>query len=797
MNKDNPRSSEEKVRNALARLKGVEFRGPEELAEHLKKEGLEFSAHDLIAYGHLIATRFGRQSGTTPIPEWLAAVFSKLVEGTATKSICDPWAEVGILIGLLNSASKAQDSIAIARSLEEATLGRVLVPLVDWRVGDPLTLLSEVAEGLDLVASVLPMGLRSSRPLTVTAPSGRSIELRDDVGGQIMVAASMRLSPKGFGFFIVPKMLFFSERSALRQFDELGLGLEAALALPPGTFAPVMNISGYLIVVRRKKIEKLFVAQLTSDQATNEEVIGNFWSTREGASLELGKYVETSTFRGLEAIRSTERFAAAEDSFGVPSASLGELSIKINLGRFGDDFQFYPIENAIFVPIIGKSNVLESVDDLTLKNQNYAQVVINPALSNSRFVAQFLNSEFGRDQREQSQAGTIIPKLNLQTLKEIRVFVPDRVKQNEILDIEAKITVEQSTVIALQNEIAELRRKLWANPNGALEVERQLGNLATRLKGELKEHTSEKLDQWFETLPFPLASILRAWQATPSLDFKTKHEHLLHFFEATAEFLSVIFLSAFSSNEGLFAVHREKLMEAMRNQNLTFQRATFGTWKLVVEYLAKQTRQLLAESGKSEANTEEDRALCADLFADSSLSLPHAISRKEIAEVLSEANKMRNDWSGHGGVVSQREAEHRNQQLIAEVEKLRNAFAGAWNESHLIRGLNCIPRQGAFENEVAIMMGSNSEFLKETRPMSIWLDVDNLYLNKQGMKKALKLLPLVTIGPSPHSAKNACYFFNRMERDGARFISYHYDETPEITGAFADAAETIRFLTDF
>jgi hypothetical protein len=38
------------------------------------------------------------------------------------------------------------------------------------------------------------------------------------------------------------------------------------------------------------------------------------------------------------------------------------------------------------------------------------------------------------------------------------------------------------------------------------------------------------------------------------------------------------------------------------------------------------------------------------MFADLSLSLPVALSRKELAEIFSATNKMRNDWSGHGGV---------------------------------------------------------------------------------------------------------------------------------------------------
>jgi hypothetical protein len=34
-----------------------------------------------------------------------------------------------------------------------------------------------------------------------------------------------------------------------------------------------------------------------------------------------------------------------------------------------------------------------------------------------------------------------------------------------------------------------------------------------------------------------------------------------------------------------------------------------------------------------------------------------------------------------------------------------------------------------------------------------------------------------------------------MEPDGARFISYHFLDKPELTGHFTDTAETIEFLT--
>ena len=95
-----------------------------------------------------------------------------------------------------------------------------------------------------------------------------------------------------------------------------------------------------------------------------------------------------------------------------------------------------------------------------------------------------------------------------------------------------------------------------------------------------------------------------------------------------------------------------------------------------------------------------------------------------------------------------------------------------------------------------MLMGSNSEFLKETRTMATWLDVERLYLARKGSASALKLLPLIQVSASPSSAKNACYFFNRLDKTGSRFVSYHYVDQPEMVGSFIDAEATIKLLTE-
>ncbi len=786
----------QELRHKFDKLRNSPFIEREGLAEFFQKEGIRFAAKDLVTWGQFFAARFGRMGGTFHVPEWLAGVFGALAKDFSPKTICDPWAGTGFLIEVLREACQPKEALAFTQIEAEHELGKVLVPEVSWQLGEPLRLLDAVTQKFDIVASILPMNARSGPPPVVVSASGEKVELRDNPGNVLMVAASLHLSPSGVGLFVVTPSFFFSPQSVLRQFGVLGLGVEAALALPSGTFAPYTNISTYLVIVRPKPADRMFVAQLSGDEKSNLQILDNLRQGREAGALELGRFVDPLSFTSLGAIRTDERFREMERRFGSPAVELGELATAINLGRFGGDFAFVAQDNALFVPLIGNSNVVDSLSDLTLKKQNYAQVVIDPSKSNARFVARFLNSDFGKELRQSSKTGAFIPKLNKQTLKGLCLFVPDLKTQRTMLEIEARLTAEQNTLLGLQNELGEFRRELWADPRTAASVEQRLSGLSKRLGGGLKEHTAERLDQWFETLPFPLASILRAWQATPSQDFKTKHEHLLHFFEGTAEFLSVILLSAFSSNEALFGPHKQKLSEAMLKQNLSFQRATFGTWKLVVEYLGKQTRELLSANGKKPEDVQNDRSLCADIFADPSLVLPEALSRKELATILSTTNKMRNDWSGHGGVVGQEEAQLRNEQLLAEVQKLREVIADTWAEAQLIHALHCRPRRGVFENEIAVLMGSNNEFLKETRPMTTWLDVERLYLSKKDSGRALKLIPLIQVGPSPQSAKNACYFFSRLEREGgARFVSYHFTDKPELKGQFADATDAIKLLT--
>jgi hypothetical protein len=341
--------------------------------------------------------------------------------------------------------------------------------------------------------------------------------------------------------------------------------------------------------------------------------------------------------------------------------------------------------------------------------------------------------------------------------------------------------VEEANLLSsLQNELNEMNRSLWNDFRKIPEIESKIEDFSKRMSSEVAPQAMKSLSEWTESLPFPLSSILRAWQASGSDDYKTRQEHLLHFFEASAEFLSVIYLSAFSLRPDIYASqHKERLLSAWKSGNVRLEKATFGTWKVVVEYFSKQTRLMLA--GK-----EEEIELCKELYVDPSLDLPKMLSSKELSTIFATTNTMRNNWQGHGGVASKEIARDRNEQLVQQLQRFREAMGDVWTNTKLIRSTSCQFKRGIFDTEISLLMGSNSEFLPERRLMSECLDNEDLYLVSGANGHTLKLLPFVKFGASPPTAKNACYFYNRVDKEGSRFVSYHYEEVHEYRQAKND-----------
>src|SRR5579862_8479210 len=172
---------------AINKLRESGSYSPDQLAQRFKEEGLRFSASDIAIWNRFFISTIG--GGQYLVPEWLARAFSQMVAGFAVDTVCDPWAGFGFLLAVIGEATGAKHLFAHNWSAE-SVIGSALVPNADWRMGDPLRFLAEFKSGFDVVASILPMGLRGSESSAIKTSDGETISLKGDYGHHILVASA-------------------------------------------------------------------------------------------------------------------------------------------------------------------------------------------------------------------------------------------------------------------------------------------------------------------------------------------------------------------------------------------------------------------------------------------------------------------------------------------------------------------------------------------------------------------------------------------------------------------------------
>jgi hypothetical protein len=166
-----------------------------------------------------------------------------------------------------------------------------------------------------------------------------------------------------------------------------------------------------------------------------------------------------------------------------------------------------------------------------------------------------------------------------------------------------------------------------------------------------------------------------------------------------------------------------------------------------------------------------------------------------LATTLQKANAMRNNWSGHAGAISHKQAEHIHAELMDLVQTTRNIFGITWLSYELIQAGEGRYQGGLHKYKVRRMVGTRSTpFESVDRECTEPFEDGFLYLFDPGSDRGLKLLPLVKIMPSPRTATPACYFYNRKEKHQYRYLSYHFEEDSELIDDFADVAEMLKRL---
>lgn len=291
-----------------------------------------------------------------------------------------------------------------------------------------------------------------------------------------------------------------------------------------------------------------------------------------------------------------------------------------------------------------------------------------------------------------------------------------------------------------------------------------------------------KFEDWIETLPYPLASIL--WLYFSSNKTEERVNHLLHFFEALTQFLATLLLSIFAQNESELEEELKPLSETFSKQNYNWGRPVWGLWKLLFERLASTTRKRL-KNGTTRS-----------IFEGVNKEFISKISITTVAQLITDANKIRNSRA-HGDSESERQLED----LKSLLTKLQGAFGNCWENVEIIIPIDAKRLRDKHVSSVEICMGIKRPFRKINNVITTEGMFDGeLHLKSPDDSKFVELLPFVRIiKPSSKTRSNGgSYYYNCREQNGQiKLVSFDMANEQTIVDSFEEITNWLTKLESY
>lgn len=283
---------------------------------------------------------------------------------------------------------------------------------------------------------------------------------------------------------------------------------------------------------------------------------------------------------------------------------------------------------------------------------------------------------------------------------------------------------------------------------------------------EIIESDREINRSWIETLPYPLASIL--WASEASSFYEHKVEYLLDFFEALAIFNSDLLLSGLIKDRSFYELHFSPCMDKMLEHNqYWYEKPTFGNWETLYKCLSGELRYIMRD--------KRNQSQIIKLFGKPKVELLKGITSSSMGNILFNARNLRNELV-HNKKISDEEYTGYYYECLKLIFKLEDLIQDYFQESQLI-----LPIQSKFENGIhKYTVKSLKSFWTPFQQIPIKsddiLDNSRIYLATKNKKKHMELLPLILF------EEDICYFINdkNVHTGYYTYICYNNDQQPSI-----------------
>lgn len=557
----------------------------------------------------------------------------------------------------------------------------------------------------------------------------------------------LKLKDEGFGFCILnPELkLNWEDNSVFTNLEKYGLYIDSIISLASEIF-PERNSDKTLIIIKKIKPEKIFIGELNT--TSKDILIENLKKRRAGKIPQHGLLIDLESFYSFHNILAKKESEYLALSTELEPLKFNEIVKEIfNHNNFSENDEDF---NYLFLPFDHNANVVLSSQNFEYEPKMYLQIFFEPEIALADYVARFYNTQLGKKIRESFAIGNVILEVSKKLLFDSYLYLPDLDKQIDLVRVDSLIT-------ELTTRAESYKLKLWNSPLKVSDIQKEIEYMDDG-------KSEKKFEQWIESLPYPIASIL--WCSITNPSYERKVKYLLHFFEAFSEFNMALLLSGLSSDEKFFQIEVKRCFrDDSRFRNWYFK-PTFGNWYKFGSCLSRTIRRLL----------EENETKCLEVFGNPDPEFLLSIANKDLITISEGVANYRNQWEGHGPVVSEKEYQNRYKILRSVLSRVYQILSDSYENTFLILPLQSSFHDGVHNYGIRRYMGTRAPFKPGNIETLKPLDKSKIYLAYKNQRKPVELLPFLI------NIDNVCYFYNGQDYDTgkARYVSYHYHEKPEI-----------------
>lgn len=546
------------------------------------------------------------------------------------------------------------------------------------------------------------------------------------------------------GLFLLP--LSFFNNLGHYSLKQNGYCVEAVIQLPYKPHLGNKEIPLYIIVIKKDTEEEIFTAKFTEHKDFNTQVIKNLLLKKESNLLEAGKYVHENKISSINHLKSEIKVEEIVKTQNLKKYKFNEIVKDYKILNNQTITSIDLDKDALYMDLKDDNKTYKNINSDFVFDNSFLQMILDRNLVIPDYFQLFFKSELWTIIKKLYFSNNNLRLFNFDLLEHIEIPLPDKETQNRVIQT-------NNTLNEMLNNIQNKQIYLINHPNEVNILENDYKTIKA----------DNSLDFWIQSLPYPLASILQYYKADNNLS--NKIDHLLNFFEALAQFNSTIMLSLLVQDEDNYYKYIKHRIIKDLKPDKWYEKPSFGTWIILAQ---KLSTILIKNDFQNNYSSQINKLLFSSLI------------NKDLYSLLQSISTIRNTFKGHGGIKVN---PNYLQDILSELEvyltQISKYTYNSFSKTSLVLPYSLDVEEGILKNDVENLTGIALPFKREYFISSRIMDKGYLHLIESDSHNHILILPLMKCFKNLETDQYGFYFYNRVENEKVRYVSYHYSAQPD------------------